>query len=363
MITSPTLLVDEQKCRANIRAMARKAARHDLEFKPHFKTHQSADIGEWFREVGVEGITVSSIKMANYFHQHGWKDITIAFPVNLREMDAINRLASEITLTLLISDPTVISQLDNLLSAPVGVFIEIDTGSSRTGFKLNDKDLLDHTLEEIQKAKKLHFKGFYSHPGHSYASRSTEQIQEIYADVLTQCRKLKQKYSNLDEDWLICIGDTPCCSVAEEFDPIDQISPGNFVFYDVMQSEIGSCKISDIAVALALPIVAKYPSRNELVVHGGAIHLSKEVFRSQDPPHFGLPVLLNEDYSWLEPIEHCYVKSISQEHGIVSCKSPEFDKLQIGDLIGILPVHSCLTADLMGEYRTLEGNILNHIRK
>ncbi len=28
---------------------------------------------------------------------------------------------------------------------------------------------------------------------------------------------------------------------------------------------------------------------------------------------------------------------------------------QVGELVGILPIHSCLTADLMGSYRTLTG--------
>ena len=47
--------------------MARKAKDNGLIFRPHFKTHQSIEIGEWFRESGVNKITVSSLTMANYF--------------------------------------------------------------------------------------------------------------------------------------------------------------------------------------------------------------------------------------------------------------------------------------------------------
>lgn len=362
MITSPTLLVDEQKCRDNIQRMVKKASRHDLTIKPHFKTHQSADIGEWFREEGVHGITVSSVKMADYFHRHGWEEITIAFPVNPREMEHINRLAEEIDLTLLISDSDSVQKLQDQLSAPVKVLIEADTGSGRTGFKPAKAEQLDQVVNLVQGRKNMRLNGFYSHPGHSYSARSRNEIQSIYAGVLAQCTNLRKRYASSIEDLMICIGDTPCCSIAEKFEPIDQISPGNFVFYDVMQTRIGSCAMGDIAVALACPVVAKYPSRNEIAIHGGAIHLSKEKLETDAGTHFGLPVLLDNNMKWSDPLEDSFVTAISQEHGIIKCGDRAFSSLQIGDLVGILPVHSCLTADLMAGYRTLNGNRLNHIR-
>ena len=57
-LKKPTLFLDEQKCLANIRRMKEKADRHNLVFRPHFKTHQSAGVGEWFRDLGVDKITV-----------------------------------------------------------------------------------------------------------------------------------------------------------------------------------------------------------------------------------------------------------------------------------------------------------------
>lgn len=42
---TPTLLLDENKCRANIAMMAAKASSHRLIFRPHFKTHQSLALG------------------------------------------------------------------------------------------------------------------------------------------------------------------------------------------------------------------------------------------------------------------------------------------------------------------------------
>lgn len=63
-IQRPTLLLDPDRAKRNISRMAEKAARSGLRFRPHFKTHQSAAVGEWFRPFGVTAITVSSVEMA-----------------------------------------------------------------------------------------------------------------------------------------------------------------------------------------------------------------------------------------------------------------------------------------------------------
>ena len=100
-ISQPTLLVDEKKCRKNIQKMLKKAKSHKLIFRPHFKTHQSLEIGKWFKELGTNKITVSSLKMAEYFSCQ-WKDITVAFPLNILEMHTVNELAKKITLNVCI---------------------------------------------------------------------------------------------------------------------------------------------------------------------------------------------------------------------------------------------------------------------
>ena len=121
-----------------------------------------------------------------------------------------------------------------------------------------------------------------------------------------------------------------------------------------MQTQIGSCQLGDIAVALACPIVAKHANRQEVVIYGGGIHLSKDRMDWAGKTIFGLPVLLTLD-GWEMPDGESYVCSISQEHGVVKCSGALFKKLEIGGLVGILPVHSCMTADLADGYLTTGG--------
>lgn len=348
-ITSPTLLLDANICKINIHAMANKAKEHDVAFKPHMKTHQSTTIGGWLCDAGVESITVSSVKMAQYFATHGWSDITIAFPCNIRQINALNELAANISLTILVNKVEVAEAVDKKLKSTVNAYVEIDTGSARSGLPSDDIRGVKSVVETIHKSTNITWSGLYSHPGHSYGCRSKQQIEAVHHSVMRQFKQLKQELSQNYEDFEVCIGDTPCCSIASAFDSVDAISPGNFVFYDLMQQQIGSCKYGDIAVAMACPIVDKYESHNQLIIHGGAIHFSKESMETSDNTHFGLVAKRDND-SW-RPVEpYSYVTKLSQEHGVVSCSEKLFQNSNIGDMITILPVHSCLTANLMKQY-------------
>ena len=145
----------------------------------------------------------------------------------------------------------------------------------------------------------------------------------------------------------------------------DELRPGNFVFYDLMQVEIGSCKMEDIAVAMACPVVAVHPERHQWIMYGGGIHFSKDFLSLPDGQKcFGRMVSTDgEGWSTSDVNELPYLVSLSQEHGVVQCTQENFHLCRPGDLSLWLPVHSCLTADVMGEYVSLKGQWIDHYRR
>lgn len=356
---TPVLLIDEEKCRRNIRLMVQKAAENQVSFRPHFKTHQSAGIGEWFRGEGVTGITVSSVTMAAYFAKHGWDDITVAIPCNIWEMDGINTLAGKIRLNLLVESPETARALQNNVAHPVGLYVEIDTGQHRTGVAPRDTKTLEEILQVIHSTEQIDFRGFYSHPGHTYHANSPGQIVAFHRQAITTLAELKARYNSEFPEMRICSGDTPGCSLNDDFQSLDEISPGNFVFYDTMQQSLGACSWEQIGVAVACPVIATYPERNEAVIYGGAIHLSKESLVVEEGiTSYGSIVEINGG-RWSRPWTGAYVSAISQEHGIVHLTAEQSGNIRVGDVLGVLPVHSCLAANLMGEYHTPAGQIIS----
>lgn len=351
MYASPALYVDLDQVGFNIQMMASKAKKAGVEFRPHFKTHQSKLIGRMFRDHQVSGITVSSIQMANYFADDQWNDITIAFPANFKAAASYQRLLEQgVQLKTLISSFEVLKYLNKRLQRDIGLYIEIDSGQSRSGLPVSQLTAIESLKEEIEKSEHTYFSGFYCHAGQTYRSQNRDQIMVTATSVLEQLSQLKELYP----DAPICFGDTPSCSILDQFGPASQISPGNFVFYDWMQVQIGSCSPNEIAVYMECPVVEKNKQRQQVLIHGGAVHFSKEGIQEHFGMSYGEPRLkyLSAD---------TYLKSLSQEHGIVQCSSKVYDSIDLGDMIQIFPIHSCLTANLMRGYRSTEGRHIDHM--
>ena len=345
----PQLRLNTEIAKANIQRMVSKARKQRIEVRPHFKTHQSVAIGSWFSELGVTGITVSSLKMAEHFAANGWDDITIAFPLSILDIERINILAEKIDLKILLVDLSTIPYLEQKLSSTLSVYIEIDPKYGRSGIEINNSDLVDKMINEILGSSRLKFVGFYAHAGHTYKCSSKSEVEKLVKPIIEQLLSLKKHFGGK-----ICWGDTPSCSILDEFGGIDQLSPGNFVFYDWMQFQIGSCSIDDIAVEMLSPVVAKFYDRKELLIHGGAVHFSKDFLVDEyGNKNFGQVVnpKHKNDYS-------NYLASVSQEHGIVKCSEAFFNSINTGDLINIYPIHSCLTANLMQAYITESNEVI-----
>jgi len=153
---------------------------------------------------------------------------------------------------------------------------------------------------------------------------------------------------------ILSIGDTPSCTLMNDFSGIDEIRPGNFVFYDVMQYHIGSCNLDQIALAMACPIVEKHQDRNELVIYGGGIHFSKEHIEPDGYPVYGYVVKF-ENGNWHILDKANFLKSVSQEHGVVKVSESVYKSFAVGGVLGILPVHACMTVDLISRILTTKG--------
>ena len=191
VIIKPTLIIRKETALRNIERMAQKAKAANVLFRPHFKTHQSVEVGNWYRDFGVEAITVSSVDMAIFFANAGWTDITIAFPVNILQWHSINDLASKINLNILVEDAGSIEFLEIQLDHPVGVFIKVDTGCHRTGIPAEDFDQLMPLLNRLKTCHNLIFMGFLTHAGHTYKARGREEVLQIMEESKNQMLALK----------------------------------------------------------------------------------------------------------------------------------------------------------------------------
>jgi D-serine deaminase-like pyridoxal phosphate-dependent protein len=130
-----------------------------------------------------------------------------------------------------------------------------------------------------------------------------------------------------------------------------------------MQHSLGVCTINDIAVKMVCPVLAKHVSRNEIIIHGGAVHFSKDTVVNTDGKHLYGRIAINkgEERSLLDT--NNYLSKLSQEHGTIKVTPANFKLINVGDLLEIIPVHSCLTANLMGHYKTKKNELISMMPK
>lgn len=349
---SNSFIVFKNRAIKNIERISSKAKNQNIIFRPHFKTHQNIEVGELFRQAGISSISVSSLEMASFFANHSWNDILIAFPLDINEIAEIDKLAAKINLKVLITNEVHLKALEELEN-DLEFMIEVDAGNHRTGINFNNYEEIINLIKKSTKIPKANFAGIMAHFGNSYIARDDSQIVDIGIISMNRLVGLAGKIEKeIDNRIFISIGDTPTASVMNQFPNIHELRPGNFVYYDLMQLQIGSCKLSDVAALMKCSIVSKNKERKQIIIHGGAVHFSKEILDYKGVKTYGHLVEIEGD-NW--KLSESYLISLSQEHGIIQCVQADFDKYQIGDYVYIVPVHSCLTANLMKDKTILVG--------
>ena len=158
--STPTLVINKTISLNNLGRMIDVAKKNNLVLRPHFKTHQSIEIGNWFKEKGITSITVSSISMAEFFSSE-WNDITIAFPLNILEIDKLNLMIRENRFKLLIDSISSLKVLDSQLEDSVEVFLKIDVGYNRAGLKVEEKQKIISIIEFCKTSNRVSFLGFW----------------------------------------------------------------------------------------------------------------------------------------------------------------------------------------------------------
>lgn len=352
--TFPQLKVSKNQAILNIRKMQYKANQNNAIFRPHFKTHQSKDIAQWFKNEQIGYCTVSNLEMAEYFAEHNWNDITIAFPFIPSYLSKTESLATKITLNIVVSNYESAQYLATYLSVPLKVWMEIDVGYHRTGFDYRNRKLINKSVKSLNGNTFIHFEGFLSHFGNTYNAGSKDEILRLGRESVAKLLSLRE---DISPDAKVSIGDTPYLSIETEPIKVDEIRPGNFVFYDLMQLHAGCCKEEEIAAWMTCKVAATYPERHEIVIHGGAVHFSKEYLVKDGMKIYGQVARLQ--HGKIQIIEGAYLTSLSQEHGIISNDKVLDFNPEIGDELMVIPVHSCLTADLQNFYIQFpESNLL-----
>lgn len=344
---TPALLLDLDVLERNLGRMAERAAGFGVALRPHIKTHKCVEIAERQRALGAAGLTVSTLHEARVFADHGFDDLTWAFPVILNRLDEVRELARRVTLRVVVDSVEAVRALD-ALGRPLHAWLKVDCGYHRAGVDPESPAALD-VARALDRSPNLCFDGLLTHSGHAYHASDRREL----AAVAEQERAALVRFAGrlAEEDIAVrhlSVGSTPAMSAAESLEGITEARPGNYVFHDFTQVALGACQTRDCAVTVLASVVSSQPGAEHCVIDAGALALSKDAGPSR-PGSPGLGEIF-EDYAAGALARDIRLVNLSQEHGIVNARLP------VGERVRVLPNHSCLTAACFDEYTVVRGD-------
>jgi D-serine deaminase-like pyridoxal phosphate-dependent protein len=365
-LKTPSLVLDIAKVKRNAERMSRRIKQFGADLRPHIKTHKCIEVAR-IQTAGHSGaVTVSTLAEARAFAANGFTKITYAVPIEPGKFNEAIEISRDCELSLITDDSDVPGQLNDAAkqaNVQLNVFLKVDCGYHRCGVEPTNPEATE-IPRRISNASHLRFAGILTHAGHSYNCQTKPELlalakheRDVMADFGEALRK------EVGQVPIVSIGSTPTITSVDHLDGIDEVRPGNYIFFDAFQATLGSCSFDDCALTVLAAVVHRARGegdRRKVIIDAGAIALSKD--RG--------PVGLNPDCGYGKVLDlagkdlNLTVSEMSQEHGVVIAKDENtFDRLRVGSRVRVLANHSCLTAAQHSHYNVLEGeNIVDHWR-
>jgi len=358
-IRTPCLVLDEAKMSANIERMKNALASHPVSFRPHLKTAKCIEIARRLIS-GAEGpAAVSTLAEAEYFANHGVRDILYAVGVSPEKLGrVVALLQSGINLTVVVDNvdcARAVAAYSRRSGIKIPAMIEIDCDGRRAGVSAHDHGLIGQ-IGCVLTQQGAQLKGVMTHAGASYGSKSVEEIRNW---ARTEREVAVSAAHTVREAGLPCesvsIGSTPTALHESNLSGVTELRAGVFVFFDLVMAGIGVCHTSEIALSVLATIIDIRRSTGRIIVDAGWMALSRDRGTATQKTDCGYGLVCDlRGY----PVDDLLMTEASQEHGVLALRPDSAHSIgafQVGDRVRILPNHACATAAQHEEYIVVGG--------
>ena len=351
-LRTPAVIIDRAKAIRNIERMQAGATARRIRLRPHAKTHKSPVVARWQIERGAVGICCAKLGEAEVFAEAGIADIRVPYPINPANADRVMALLDRTRLSFIVDHPVVAKQWSEVMSRAqreVDVLVKVDVGFHRCGIDPAASAAVD-MITAVAAMPGLRFKGLLAHAGHAYHAHSEDELKTMAeseaATLRDLARRCRQAGVAIEET---SAGATPPARFSLQQDGFTEFRPGNYVYFDRTQVALGAATLDDCALTVLARVVSK-PAADRVIFDSGSKTLTNDGARGFTPAA-GFGVVLRED----GPDSNLVIERLSEEHATVKVVNGATD-LEPGDLVRIVPNHSCVVSNLVDQAWILDGN-------
>lgn len=348
-LETPALLLDETRMNRNIARMRQQVQRLGVGFRPHVKTNKSYDVARRLMDGPAGPITVSTLREADYFFEHGVRDILYAVCIAPNKLDHVLDLQARGARMSILVDSVEAARLlvgrlrAHTLGRTVGVLIEVDSDGHRSGVKPESTELL--AVAAALKEGGMLLRGVLTHAGSSYEARDAEQLRAIAeqerAAILLAADRLRTAGHSCP---VVSVGSTPTALAATQLRGVTELRAGVFVFFDLVMAGLGVCSIDDIALSILATVIGHQREKGWTLLDAGWMAMSRDRGTAAQSVDQGYGLVCDIDG---RPFHDHILVGANQEHGIMARRPGSgLDELflPVGTQLRILPNHACSTA-------------------
>ena len=358
-LETPALLLEEGRMKKNIARMREQLARLKVSFRPHVKTAKCVEAALAMCDGRTGPITVSTLREADYFADHGFTDILYAVGITSNKMEHVAALLKRgVKLTVILDSQdaanTLASQA-NSLPTPLHALIEIDCDGHRAGVLPESPALL--TVAKTLADAGVIVAGVMTHAGGSYDCRSHAALQAMAEQERERTLRAAMRLREVGHAApVVSVGSTPTALFARDLTGVTEVRAGVFVFFDLVMAGLNVCAIDDIAVSVLTTVIGHQREKGWTIVDAGWMAMSRDRGTAAQPidQGFGLVCDINGN-----SMDDYILVSANQEHGIIAHRDGTAGKaldMVVGTQLRIMPNHVCATAAQHARYHVVNGS-------
>lgn len=242
-LDTPALVLDLDKLEKNIAAMRTYLAGTKVGFRPHAKTHKSADIAKLQLAAGAVGICTAKLSEAETLFAEGIQKIcmTTANPGKAKIQRAMNLRKKNREFIQAVDHPHNAQDLSDAAKAAgvtADVVVDVAVGT-RSGVPAGDQALALAQL--VDKLPNLRFRGMLAYDGGAqhikgYKARHDQSLARSQ-DALKTFERMKASGLNTE---IFSGGGTGTYNIMTKMPGYTDVQVGSYVFMDTQYLEIGN---------------------------------------------------------------------------------------------------------------------------
>ena len=353
-LPTPAVLIEQSRLDRNIDRMQAACDARGVRLRPHAKTHKSPAIARKQLARGAVGICCAKLGEAEVFAEAGIDDIRLPYPLNPVNASRVIALAERIRLSFIVDDLGVAKAWAAALHGArpvVDVLIKVDVGFHRCGIDPHGADAAE-LVRQVAGLRGLRFRGLLSHAGHGYDAFSDADAEAVAATEARLLLDLAARAGVPCEE--ISVGATPTARFSVRQAGITEMRPGNYAYYDRTQVALGAAAWEDCALTVLARVVSR-PARDRIIFDSGSKTLTNDAARGNGNTA-GYGAVLDDIHGTC-PDDSLLVERLSEEHATVRATTGQ-SRLRTGDLVRLVPNHSCVVSNLVDAVQLVEGDIV-----